>query len=470
MNGSAGRSINGTIQKRGESMFAHMSEMFSKMIGTLAVILVISAFIGGSDILSKFVKSEKRWKYSVIIGILGGVFGIYGNISGFSLNGAVLSVRDIGPMLSGFTGGPLGGLIAGLIAGGHRLTMGGITAQACVVATCSIGLACGFISKKWQRQIEKPYFALLLSAVMEAFHLGLVLLIARPLDEAIAIVKQIALPFIVVNALGFMLMIAIISYTEKQRILAAERSRIQSELEVANVIQHSLLPFINKDYPGVNALDVSGSMEAAKEVGGDFYDVFFVDQNRLAFVIGDVSGKGVPAALFMASSKITLQNCIRDIPSLSHAMETANHALCARNEAEMFVTVWVGVFDLTDGTLTFVSAGHNPPVLLHEGKAEFLKCKSGFVLAGMDGMKYKEHTARLAKGDLICLYTDGVTEAEDKDHNLFGDERLLRCFEAQNGGSAAGMIENVKKAVKTFINGNSQFDDMTMLCFRWKDE
>ena len=170
----------------------------------------------------------------------------------------------------------------------------------------------------------------------------------------------------------------------------------------------------------------------------------------------------------MATSKITLQNCIRDIPKLSEAVETANNALYARNEAEMFVTLWVGVLDLTDGTFTFVSAGHNPPVLLHDGKAGFLKFKNGFVLAGMEGMKYKEHSVRLAEGDIVYLYTDGVTEAEDNEHRLFGEERLLNCFEDKSESNATEIIGNVKEAIKGFINGNSQFDDMTMLCFKWK--
>ena len=451
-------------------MIGNMSAMFSKMIGTLAVILIVSAFIGGSDILSKFIKAEKKWKYAIFFGLLGGVFGIYGNISGFDLNGAVISVRDIGPMLAGFSGGPLGGLIAGIIAGGHRLTMGGITAYACVVATCCIGLICGALSIKWHKLIAKPYFALLLSALMEVFHLSVVLVMVKPFETALGIVKQIAIPFVLVNSLGFAMMIVIITYTEKQRSIAIERSRLKSELEVANVIQHSLLPLINEDYPGVKQLDISGLMEAAKEVGGDFYDVFFVDPTRLAFVIGDVSGKGVPAALFMASSKITLQNCIRDIPSLSDAVATANNALCSRNEAEMFVTLWVGVFDVTDGTLTFVSAGHNPPVWLHNGKAELLKSKNGFVLGGMKDMKYRENVVQLARGDIVYLYTDGVTEAEDEKRNLFGETRLLECFEGKSESGSAEVIDSVKNSVDGFINGNSQFDDMTMLCFKWIGE
>ncbi|MBE6996921.1 MAG: hypothetical protein E7427_01985 [Ruminococcaceae bacterium] len=447
-----------------------MSMLFSRMIGTVAVMLVVAAFISSSDSLAKLFTAGKRWKYSVIVGLLGGVFGIYGNISGFDVNGAVVSVRDIGPMLAGFSGGPLGGLIAGLIAGVHRLTMGGITARACVVATCCIGLICGFVSSKWRSQVTKPGFALLLSALMEAFHLGLVLLMVRPFETALDIVKQIALPFILVNALGFALMIVIMTYMEHQRDLALERSRLQSELEVANVIQHSLLPTISEDYPGSKSLVVSASMEAAKTVGGDFYDLFYVDPTHLAFLIGDVSGKGVPAAIFMASAKITLQNCIRDIPDLTTAIEAANNILCARNEAEMFVTLWVGILDLGSGALRFVSAGHNPPVLLRDNAGQYLRFKNGFVLAGMEDVKYREQSMQLLPGDILYLYTDGVTEADDRNHRLFGEERLLQCFADKSASAPAQILSDVKSTIDTFIDGNSQFDDMTMLCFRWNPE
>ncbi len=447
-----------------------MSMIFSRMIGTLAVILVVSAFIGSSDVWPKIAKPDKKWNYILATGLLGGVFGIYGNISGFDLNGAVISVRDMGPMLAGFTGGPLGGLLAGLIAGVHRLTIGGITARACVVATCSIGLICGFVSKKWRSRVLRPLFALLLSAAMEVLHLGIVLVMVKPFETALDIVLQIAVPFILVNSLGFVLMILIMSYTEKQRNMALERNRLQSELEVANVIQHSLLPLIGESYPGRRDLDVAAYMEAAKAVGGDFYDVFFVDQNRLAFVIGDVSGKGIPAALFMASSKNILQSCVRDIPNLQEAVETANNALCARNEAEMFVTAWIGILDCLSGELRFISAGHNPPVLMRKQSSEFLRVKNCFVLAGMEHMKYREQSVRLEKGDLLCLYTDGVTEAEDRSHQLFGEARLQKCLENRSDCSPAQIIEVVKREIDGFINGNSQFDDMTMLCFRWQPE
>ena len=449
-------------------MAGSANDLFSKMFGTLAVILVVSAFIGGSELLSKFRTKEKTdIKYYIIAGLLGGLFGVYGNISGVNINGAVVSVRDIGPMLAGFTGGPVAGILAGAIAGIHRLTLGGDTAHACIVATCCIGLICGTISILKHRILEKPYWAFLIGAVMECFHLSVVLVMVKPFSYALEIVKQIAIPFILVNALGFAMMIAIITYIERQRVMTAEKSRLESELEVATTIQRSMLPKITGDYPGAKELDVAAFMEAAKEVGGDFYDVFFVDSGRIALVIGDVSGKGVPAALFMANAKTTLQNCIRDIPKLSKAVETANNALCSGNDAGMFVTAWVGILEIATGEITCVNAGHNPPVIIGGGKAEFIKSKGGLVLAGMEDMIYKEHTAKLNPGETLLLYTDGIVEAETAEHELFGEDRLLECVTGKENEKAAEIIETVKASVDSFIKGNDQFDDMTMLCAKY---
>ena len=444
-------------------------DVFSKLIGTLAVILVVAGFIGGSDIISRFVKTpNKKWLYAIIFGLLGGLFGIYGNLNSFEMMGAIVSVRDMGPMLSGFAGGPVGGLIAGLIAAAHRLMILPETTRIpCAIATTCIGLFCGLLSLKWHNTLKKTHVALLVGAIMEVFHLSLVLLIVKPFETAWSIVISIAIPFILINSIGFALMVAIISYTERQQTLLVEKSRIRSELEVANVIQHSLLPTITEKYPGRPEIDLHAFMEAAKEVGGDFYDFFFVDSEHLAFVIGDVSGKGVPAALFMASAKITLQNCIRDIPILSEAVRTANDSLCASNEAHMFVTLWVGVLDLATGEMNYVNAGHNPPVLVQGGAPSYLRTKSGFVLAGMEGAPYKENTLTLAKGDLVYLYTDGITEANSVHEELFGEDRLLACFENVSDQSAEQIVQTVKAAVDGFVQENDQFDDMTMLCCRY---
>ena len=443
-------------------------EFFSRMIGTMAVILLVAAYAGSTQLLKKYIGKQKNWKYILFAGLFGGLFGIYGNISGIELSGAVISVRDIGPMLSGFIGGPLSGLIGGAIAGVHRLTMGGLTATACVIATCLIGLICGVLSLKLPVVMKKYCWTLLVGAAMELLHLGIVLLVVKPFSVAYDIVRQIALPFISVNAVGIASMMGIIHYTEKQQALTLERERLRSELEVASVIQHALLPTLNEKYPGRLEIAVSGSMQAAKEVGGDFYDVFFVGADKLAILIGDVSGKGVPAALFMASSKIVLQNCIRDNPKLSKALFEANNQLYEKNEADMFVTLWAGVLDLQSGSLSYACAGHNPPVLLRDGKAELVKSRGSFVLAGLEDTLYQEKQLQLQEGDLLFLYTDGVTEATTKDKQLYGEQRLLDCLAGCSELDVQAMLERVKRSVDDFVQDNEQFDDMTMLCVRWK--
>ncbi len=456
---------------------ATLSQFFTNMIGTLAVILVIAAFIGGSEILTKFFGSKTNWKYSLFAGLLGGIFGIYGTMSGLELKGAIISVRDIGPMLAGFTGGPLGGLIAGVIAGVHRFLVGSkasetavLVTYACIIATVCIGVMCGILSRKFREKLKKPWWALLTGVLMEIFHLSLVFLIVRTPENPHAgldIVKAIALPFILVNAVGFTLMITMINYIERQREITLERSRLKTELEVATVIQHSLLPPITETYPGRPEIGIAASMDPAKEVGGDFYDVFFVDKDRLAFVVADVSGKGIPAALFMATSKTTIQNCVRDYPTLSEAITVANDSLCSNNTAQMFVTAWIGVLDLSTGALTFVCAGHNPPVLISDGTPEFIKRRGGFVLAGMEGIPYREQTMTLKTGDRLFLYTDGVTEAENKAHELFGEQRLADCLKTDADKAPEEIVADVKAAINAHANGAEQFDDITMLCIRY---
>ncbi len=441
---------------------------FISMIETLAVMLVMALFLGSGKLYGKFFGEKRSIKYSIIAGLFGGLLAIYGNLAAVQTSGgALVSVRDMGPMIAGFAGGPIGGVIAGIIAGVHRFTMGGVTKYACIVATFLIGLACGLISKFSKLKQMKPWHSLLIGAGMELFHLSMVLLIVRPFDTALQIVKEMIIPFVLINAVGFTMMIAFINYMENQRAMQAERSRMQSELHVASTIQHSLLPKLSDTYPGRDELDVYATMIPAKEVGGDFYDIFFVDSNRIAFLIGDVSGKGIPAALFMASAKTILQNCIRDMPNLTSALSKANDALCEGNDAEMFVTIWVGILNIETGELKFSSCGHNPPILLSENKAEYIRIKPGFVMAGMEDVQYRENTTQINKGDTILLYTDGVVEAETKDHKLYGEERLIECLESLGDVNAETLVDEVKKSVDTFINGNSQFDDLTMLCIKY---
>ena len=449
---------------------ADIGTFFTNMLGTLAVILVVSAYISQSDFMSRFDDTGSEWKHILVAGLVGGLFGIYGNLSGVELQGAIISVRDMGPMLAGFTGGPWGGLIGGLIAGGHRLLLGGLTAKACVVATCCIGTFCGALAKRYQEHIVNPGVAFNVGFFCEAFHLGVVLLMVRPFETALSIVQQIAIPFIAINALGFTLMILVVTYIRKLRQEREEKNRLQSELQMATSIQRSVLPFLSERYPACPNVTVAASMDPAKEVGGDFYDVFYVGRDKIAFLVADVSGKGVPAALFMMTAKQTLQGCVKDIRDLPKAMGIVNGSLCAHNEADMFFTLWVGVLDYHTGELHYVSAGHNPPVRIFSEGAELVKCKPSFVVAGMPQVQYREEIIRLSPGDIMYLYTDGVTEAENEQHELLGEERLLARLSGMQDAKPEAVLAAAKEIIDEHVAGFTQFDDITMLAFRWDPE
>lgn len=254
--------------------------------------------------------------------------------------------------------------------------------------------------------------------------------------------------------------------TLKQYISAAA-ARIDQELAFAKNIQQSSLPSVFPPYPDRKDFSLYATMDTAKEVGGDFYDFYFLDENRLAFLVADVSGKGIPAAMFMMTGKTVLRDYAErgDVPA--EVVRLANEKLCEGNDAEMFITAWMGFLDTDTGLVRFVNAGHNPPVLIRNGQAEFITQKVSLALAAMDGVPYREQSLHLKPGDLLYLYTDGVTEAEDASEALFGNERLLSVLSGPSGkGEAAcrNVCARVKAALKEFTGDTAQFDDITMLC------
>ena len=259
------------------------------------------------------------------------------------------------------------------------------------------------------------------------------------------------------------------NYIENLTAATAEKERIGAELDLAKRIQADMLPNIFPAFPNRDDFDVFASMTPAKEVGGDFYDFFLVDDSHLALVIADVSGKGVPAALFMMMSKILIQNAVSNGNSPAAALEMVNNQICANNREEMFVTVWLGVIDLNTGLMRAANAGHEKPIVkTPDGKFEFFKDKHGFVIGGMEGLKYKEYEIKLEKGSKLFIYTDGVAEATDINEELFGIERTVDALNKAKDSSTEAIISSVKKSVDEFVGEAPQFDDLTMLCFEYK--
>lgn len=247
-------------------------------------------------------------------------------------------------------------------------------------------------------------------------------------------------------------------------------ARIDKELEFAKTIQSSALPTIFPAFPLRTEFDIYATMTPAKSVGGDFYDFYFVSENTLAFLIADVSGKGIPAAMFMMTAKTLIKNLAETGMPVEEVFTRANNELCKMNDAGMFVTAWLGEININTGVLSFVNAGHNPPLVKHgSGDYEYLKARSGLVLAGMEGINYRRNEIQLMPGDKVYLYTDGVTEATNAQTKLYSEERLLKTINSIDTTSCKTVCENVFDSITEFVDGAEQFDDITMLAFELKE-
>ncbi len=247
-----------------------------------------------------------------------------------------------------------------------------------------------------------------------------------------------------------------------------EKQRIESELDVATHIQTSMLPCVFPAFPEREEFDIYASMTPAREVGGDFYDFFMVDDTHLAIVMADVSGKGVPAALFMVIGKTLLKDHTGPQDDLGEVFTKVNNLLCESNSEGLFITAFEGVLDLATGEFRYVNAGHEMPFICRAG-GDFIaeKIKPGFVLAGMEEMKYRAGSVVLNEGDRLFQYTDGVTEATNADNELFGMERLSESLNAAKDKSIKEIIESVKADIDSFAGNVPQFDDITMLCLSY---
>ena len=250
-----------------------------------------------------------------------------------------------------------------------------------------------------------------------------------------------------------------------------EKMLADQELGTASQIQDGMLPSIFPAFPDRSGFDLYASMEPAREVGGDFYDFFFIDEDHLCLVIADVSGKGVPAALFMMASKIILANNAMSGKSPAQILADTNAAICSNNRMEMFVTVWLGILEVSTGKLTAANAGHEYPSLKRaDGGFELHKDRHGFVIGGVDGVKFSEYELQMEPGSTLFLYTDGVPEATNARDNMFGTDRMLEALNRESGASPKTLLNNVKAAVERFVDEAEQFDDLTMLCIKYTGE
>lgn len=266
----------------------------------------------------------------------------------------------------------------------------------------------------------------------------------------------------------------LIKYGENLVKVSSEKERYETELKLASDIQNSMIPkdfeeFQNNFGENKDNFEFWGVMKAAREVGGDFYDYFRIDEDNIGFVIGDVSGKGVYAALIMVKSMTLIQDYAKQYKDLSKVFYEVNNNLCENNIENNFVTCWLGKINIKTYELSFVNAGHNPPLIkLNNGDFEYMDMQPGLVLAAMEDMPYKTHTVKLTREDMIFLYTDGVTEANDNYEEFYGEERLKAILNKHKNDDLSEIIKSVEEDVAEFCNYEEQFDDTTMFIFKIK--
>lgn len=262
----------------------------------------------------------------------------------------------------------------------------------------------------------------------------------------------------------------IAEYTENLTAITAEKERVNTELSVATRIQANMLPSIFPPFPERKEIDIFATMNPAKEVGGDFYDFFMVDDRHLAIVMADVSDKGVPAALFMVIGKTLIKDHTQPGRDLGEVFTEVNNLLCGSNSEGLFITAFEGVLDLVTGEFWYVNAGHEIPFICKKGETfQPYKIRAGFVLAGIEGIRYKCGSMQLEPGDKIFQYTDGVTEAANQDNELYGMKRLEKILARNKDCTASELLPRVKEDIDKFVGEAPQSDDITMLCMEFKD-
>lgn len=443
-------------------------KMFLDLLESTAVLIVVAYIITRSRFYNNIIAKKITLANKIYLILIFGLFSIYGTLSGFKILGAIATIRDLGPMIAGMAGGPIVGLGAGLIGGIHRYFMGGFTAVPCAISTILAGLIAGFVYQRRMPKMPGIAGAVALAAGIELLHMAIALWLARPLDKAVELVKAIVLPMVIANGVGIGIFVFIIKNLVRERAAEREKQRIEGELKVARDIQMSIVPKMFPPFPNRSDIDLMAILEPAREVGGDFYDFFFVDDSHLFFIVGDVSGKGVPASLFMAVTITLFKSKVSAGKDAGSVLDEVNETLCHGNETATFVTVFCGIIDVRTGQIQYGNAGHNPPYIVRaDGKIDELSGDQDLVLGVLEDVSYQTHRVSLGIGDMIVLYTDGVTEAQDNAGGFFTDKRLVESLQGTAGITAEEMTKKIVKDVHAFAAGAPQSDDITTFALKF---
>lgn len=445
--------------------------MILHLIQAMSVLMVLAYLLIRTTFFNDILERKLTPKNLLFLSIFFGAFSIYGTLAGFDFLGAKINIRDLGPSLAGLVGGPIAGLGAGLIGGTHRLLLGGPTCTSCSLSTVLAGVLAGMIHMLLKGEMVSIRLAATWGFVMESIHMGLALVLVTPLDTPaipwetrLNIIKGASLPMMTASAMGMAIFVFILKNLIRERKIEGAKKMMEGELKVARDIQMGIVPKIFPAYPDRPEFDLYAFLEPAKEVGGDLYDFYELDEKHLFFVLGDVSGKGVPASLFMAITVALFKACAKPGRGPAEILNIVNAQLAKDNEACMFVTLICGILDTETGEIRYANAGHNPPLHIRKDRSvAYVKATPALMAGVMPDFEYGEHTLRLGKGETLLIYTDGITEAMNVDEELYSDQRLERDLVELAGEPGQTIISDLADKVRAFAGQAPQSDDMTML-------
>lgn len=441
------------------------------LLQMICVIIVAAYFITRTGIFTEVLERRLSIRNRVYLILFFGILSIYGTMSGVEVLGAPINVRDLGPMVAGIFCGPVVGLGAGLIGGAFRMGIGGFTAVSCSLSTVVAGLLGGAIYYAHRGRPVAVKTAVGFAVGMEVLHMGIVLLLAQPFDQALSLVNQVALPMILANAVGMFIFAQLIANLLAERRTEAERDsyhdelqRKKAELQIAADIQQTFLP---KSIPPLKGFDLFAVSCPAREVGGDFYDAIRLRPDHTGLVIADVSGKSVSAALYMALSRTIIRAMATWHPEVSLALADANTMIEEQSDSGMFVTLFYGVLSEKNRTLTYANAGHNPPLLLRAGSNDFVRLMpTGVALGAASDQAYGEAQVTILPGDLLVLYTDGVTEAINSKDEEFSEAKLMETILRVRGRPSQEIIREIRDGIREHAGDEPQFDDITLMVLK----
>ncbi|MBN1662530.1 MAG: SpoIIE family protein phosphatase [Deltaproteobacteria bacterium] len=442
-----------------------LSDILSELIQNLSFLMVLAYLLTRIPSFGDLVNRRFSLKNRLLLGFFFGLVSIYGTLSAVEIFGALAHFRDLGPAIAGLLAGPVAGGIAGLMGGVHRYSLGGVTCLPCSVATFAAGLIGGGYHL-WKRSRPiRIWEAALLMAVITVIHIYVITPVLIGFSEEIQVILRTALiPMILVNGAGIAVFFFIIQNLYRERRNEAEKHRIDSELHIAREIQMGMLPA-----PAVTdnpRYAVHAVMKPAKEVGGDLYNFFALDEDRLCLAIGDVAGKGVSASLHMAITQKLLKALARADEGPAALLGRLNRELCEGNETMTFVTFFVAFCNVRKGETVFSNGGHNPPYLIKGGDVSRLVLEPGLALGIREQAIYTDQQLRLAPGDALFLYTDGVTEAMNGRNELYTDERLKTGLARLHALAPEAMCRGIIEDLGRFVGQSEQSDDITMIALR----